>query len=52
MNHPDIHDLGDLLEQLRTRHAVVYYSVCVFTALGVLGLLCLFDSLFPVKVPQ
>ncbi len=40
-NRPDIRDLGDLLEQIRMRHATVYYSVVAFTALGIFGLLCL-----------
>lgn len=52
MNHPDIRDLENLLGQLRERHTAFFYTACVFTALGVLGLVCLWDALFPVKVPQ
>lgn len=42
---PDIHDLGNLLEQLRLRHTVVYYTALIFSALGVLGVLCLLGLL-------
>ena len=42
---PDIHDLDDLLEELRTRHAVFYYTAIVLSALGVLGLACLLGLL-------
>ncbi len=45
VNHPDIHDLGQLLEQLRERHAGVYYAVVAFSALGIFGLLCLVGAI-------
>ena len=42
---PDLHDLGNLFEQLRTRHTVVYYTIVAFTALGLFGLLCLVGAI-------
>lgn len=42
---PDIRDLGDLLEQLRTRHTFVYYSVVALTAFGIFGVLCLVGAI-------
>jgi hypothetical protein len=38
---PDIQDLNDLLEALRTRHAFVYYTFVFLSALGVLGIFCI-----------
>lgn len=51
-NRGDIHELGELLEAMRTRHTMVFYMGLVLSALGVLGLICLFNAIFPVKVPQ
>ncbi len=45
MNHPDIRDFGNLLEQLRQRHTVIYYSIVVLSALGLFGLLCLVGAI-------
>ena len=42
---PDIRDLDSLLEALRTRHAVFYYTSIVLSALGVFGLACLLGLL-------
>lgn len=49
MNRPDLADLGSLLEQLRERHAAIYYGSIALMAFGVLGLICLFDAIFPVR---
>jgi len=45
VNRPDIHDLGSLLEQLRERHAVVYYGAVALMACGVIGIFCLLDQI-------
>jgi hypothetical protein len=45
VKHPDIRDLGNLLEQLRERHTLVYYFVAAFTALGIFGLLCIVGAI-------
>lgn len=42
---PDIRDLDNLLEALRTRHAVFYYTAIVLSALGVFGVACLLGLL-------
>jgi hypothetical protein len=42
---PDPRDLSSLLEQLRERHFVVYYAFVFLSALGVLGIVCLFDAI-------
>ena len=44
----DLKRLGELLEELRTDHAPVYYGAVVFTALGVLGMVCLLDAILGV----
>jgi hypothetical protein len=41
---PDIRDLSDMLEQLRTRHTVFYYTAIVLSAFGIFGLLCLMGA--------
>jgi hypothetical protein len=41
---PDIHDLSDLLEALRTRHTIFYWVALVLSALGVFGIFCLLGS--------
>lgn len=41
----DIKRLGELLEELRTDHAPIYYTAVVLSALGVLGLICLLDAI-------
>jgi hypothetical protein len=42
---PDIRDLDNLLEALRARHAVFYYTAIVLSALGVFGVACLLGLL-------
>ena len=45
MKHPDIRDLGNLLEQLRERHTVIHYGIVALSALGIFGLLCLVGAI-------
>lgn len=50
-NRPDIKDLGELLEALRTRDTLVYYVGLVLSAIGMLGIVCLLNAIFPVSLP-
>ena len=48
MSHPDIKDLGELLEALRTRHTMIFYLGLTLSAFGVLGIVCLLEAVFRV----
>ena len=48
-SRPDIHDLSELFEALRTRHTAVYWTAITLMGFGVLGLLCLFNALVHVS---
>lgn len=46
-----LRDLGEIFEALRERHAFVYYGILIMTALGVLGIVCIIDSVLPKPSP-
>jgi hypothetical protein len=45
---PDIKDLSELLEALRTRHTMMFYPRLILSAFGVLGIVGLLEAIFRV----
>lgn len=48
-------DFSNLLDQLRERHAAVYWMVVVLMAFSVVGILCVFNIIFrgpPAGIPR